>query len=99
MTFAALIEYGPDKDKIIEVRPSHRVYLAELKDAGKLVVAGPFRDFKGGWIVYDVNEESEVDGLIRNDPFFKSGVFVKWNVYPWTPVMSNHDKIPAMPPA
>lgn len=99
MTFAALIEYSEDKNKITEVRPEHRVYLASLRESGKLVIAGPFRDGSGGFIVYDVAAEADVEALIRNDPFFQRGVFVKWSIYPWTPVMSNHAKIPELPPA
>ena len=98
MTFAAIIDYGA-KDKIVEVRPTHRKYLAELKAARKLVVAGPFRDFTGGLIVYDAADENEVETLIKNDPFYTSGVFVKWSIRPWSPVYTNRDMLPEVPPA
>ena len=99
MTFAALIEYSPDKDKVLEHRPPHRAYLGQLKSTGKLVVAGPFRDFTGGFIVYDVETEADVEPLIKNDPFYLGGVFSKWTIYPWSPVFANYAKLPEVPPA
>ena len=97
MTFAAIIDYG-NKDKIMEIRPAHRIYLAELKASGKLVVAGPFRDFSGGLIVYDAADEAGVEALIKADPFYAGGVFVTWSIRPWSPVMTNRELLPEAPP-
>jgi uncharacterized protein YciI len=97
MKFAAIIEYGA-KEKILEIRPTHRKYLAELKAAGKLVVAGPFTDFSGGLIVYEAEDEKAAEQLIKDDPFYAGGVFVKWSIRPWMAVMSNHSMLPEAPP-
>ena len=94
MIFAVTIEYGPDKAKIDEFRPPHREYLRELIAKGKLVLAGPFTDNSGGLIVYDVAAESEIEGIIKADPFFKCGVFQTWNIRPWRIVMANRELLP-----
>ena len=74
MKFAAIIEYAQDKAKIAEIRPTHRQYLATLKDnsvskasptrsIGRLSVAerGPNRLLSGRG-----RRESPV-GLLRFD--------------------------------
>jgi uncharacterized protein YciI len=98
MKFAAIIDYHPDTSKIMEARPAHRAYLADLKKAGKLVVAGAFADLAGGLIVYETADAEEAERLIRDDPFFASGVFVKWVIRAWNPIMTNREMLPENPP-
>ncbi len=94
MTFAVTIEYGPDKAKIDEFRPPHREYLRDLISKDKLVIAGPFLDNSGGFIVYNVDDESEVESIIKADPFYKCGVFQTWKVRPWKVVMAHRELLP-----
>ncbi len=94
MTFAVTIEYGPDKTKIDEFRPSHREYLRDLISKDKLVIAGPFTDNSGGFIVYNVDDESEVEAIIKADPFYKGGVFQTWKIRPWKIVMTHRELLP-----
>src|SRR5688572_2827088 len=65
MKFAALIEYIPDKARIAELRPTHRQYLASLKEQGKLAVSGPFTDDWGALIVYEAATREEAETLLR----------------------------------
>jgi uncharacterized protein YciI len=95
MKFAAVIEYITDKDKIQSVRPVHRQYLAALKAAGQLVVAGPFTDDFGGLIVYEAASKEEAEKLLRGDPFHEHGIFVRWVMRPWNPVLVNREMFPA----
>jgi uncharacterized protein len=94
MKFAAIIEYGPDLSKIAEVRPIHRVYLADLLKNGKLAISGPFVDDTGGLIVYEAESEAEAQKLISEDPFSKAGVFAKWSIRPWNPIFANPELLP-----
>ena len=94
MTYAVTIEYGPDKTKIDEFRPAHREYLKSLIEQNKLAICGPFTDNSGGFIVYNVDDESEIDGIIKADPFYKSGVFQTWKIRQWKIVMSNPKLMP-----
>jgi uncharacterized protein YciI len=94
MTYSATIEYGPDKTKIDEFRPPHREYLRGLIEQKKLVLAGPFTDNSGGFIVYDVADEVEVEAIIKADPFYTHGVFQTWKIRPWKIVLANRELLP-----
>lgn len=95
MKFAAVIEYIQDKDKIQEIRPTHRQYLAGLKERGQLVACGPFLDDFGALIIYEANTREEAESFVDNDPFRKGGVFVRWQLRPWNAVMANRELFPA----
>jgi uncharacterized protein YciI len=95
MRFAAVIEYISDKEKIQSLRPVHRQYLTSLLAKGQLAIAGPFTDDYGALIVYEANSAEEAETLLRGDPFHAGGVFVRWTIRPWNPVMANRELFPA----
>ena len=95
MKFAAVIDYIQDKAKIAEIRPAHRQYLTGLKARGKLAVCGPFTDDSGGLIIYEADTRDEAEQLIHLDPFNQNGIFVRYQLRPWNPVMANSDLFPA----
>jgi uncharacterized protein YciI len=92
--FAAIIEYIPDAAKVSELRPTHRQYLTGLLSRGQLVMAGPLTDGSGALIVYEAASAEEAERLLRGDPFHAAGVFVRWQLRPWNPVMANRDLLP-----
>jgi uncharacterized protein YciI len=94
MKFAAIIEYIQDKTRIAEVRPTHRQYLTGLREQGQLVAAGPFTDDSGGLIVYEAASAGEAETFLRGDPFHQNGIFVRYQLRPWNPVMVNHELLP-----
>ncbi len=94
MIYAATIDYGPDIAKIEEFRPSHREYLRDLISENKLVISGPFIDNSGGILVYNAEDEAEVQAIIKADPFYKCGVFQTWTIRPWKIVMANRGLLP-----
>lgn len=94
MTFAAIIEYAPDGAKIAEFRPRHREYLRGLIGQNKLTISGPFGDDSGGLLVYNADDESEAEALLKADPFYKCGVFQTWKIRPWKIVMANRELLP-----
>ncbi|MGF1580586.1 MAG: YciI family protein [Gemmataceae bacterium] len=95
MKFAAIIEYCQDKEKIANVRPTHREYLKKLLDEGKLVVSGPITDDTGALIVYEAANHDEAEAFLQADPFHQNNIFLSYEIRPWKIVMSNHDLIPA----
>jgi len=95
MKFAAVIEYIKDKEKIQSIRPVHREYLVALKAAGQLAASGPFTDDYGALIVYEANSKEEAETLLQGDPFHKNGIFVRWVIRPWNPVVCNRELFPA----
>jgi uncharacterized protein YciI len=78
-----------DPERRTEVRPAHRDYLAELKEAGKLVTAGPFADQTGALLIYDVADEAELRDILAKDPYTTADVYeiitlAEWQTaFPW----------------
>ncbi len=95
MKFAAIIEYSQDKAKIAAVRPVHRQYLAGLKEKGQLAASGPFTDDSGALIVYEAASAEEAEQILRGDPFHQNGIFLRYVLRPWNPVICNRDLFPA----
>ncbi len=58
-----------DLERRMEVRPAHREYLYALKEAGKLITAGPFADQTGALLIYDVADEAELRDILAKDPY------------------------------
>ena len=94
MRYAAVIEYITDADKIQSIRPAHRAYLTELLAEGQLAVSGPFTDGWGALIVYEADTPEQAEALLKGDPFHAAGVFVRWTIRPWNPVMANKALFP-----
>lgn len=95
MKFAAIIEYIQDRDKIQAIRPVHRQYLTSLISQGKLAVSGPFTDDSGALIVYEAGSKEEAEEILKGDPFHANGIFVRWVIRPWNPVLANRELFPA----
>lgn len=95
MRFAAIIEYAQDPAKVQALRPTHRQYLASLRDQGQLAISGPFTDDSGALIVYEAASSAEAEKLLQGDPFFKNGIFLQYKIRPWNPVIANRDLLPA----
>jgi uncharacterized protein YciI len=95
MKFAAVIEYIQDKDRIEAIRPTHRQYLKSLLAKGQLAISGPYLDGYGALIVYEANSAEEAETILKGDPFHANGIFVRWVIRPWNPVMANRELFPA----
>jgi uncharacterized protein len=87
--YAARLAYTNNDELRTEVRPTHREYLRELLDAGKLHESGPFADDSGALIVYNADSQGEAEALLAADPFTKSGGIIESAVVKeWKIVMS-----------
>jgi uncharacterized protein YciI len=95
MKIAAIIEYAQDKARIAQHRPMHRQYLAGLRERGQLAVSGPFTDDSGALIVYEAASREEAEGLLKGDPFYQNGIFLRYVLRPWNPVIANRELFPA----
>lgn len=95
MKFAAIIEYLQDPARVQAIRPVHRQYLTTLKERGQLVMAGPFTDNSGALIIYEAATAEEAEGFIKGDPFFENGIFLRYQLRPWNPVLGNRELLPA----
>ncbi len=94
MTFAAIVTFGPDLARIPELRPAHRAYLKDLKEAGKLALSGPFGDHRGGMTIFEAASAEEVEGILKNDPYTAAGIFASWEIREWTIVVSQRTLLP-----
>ncbi len=95
MKFAAISEYLNDADKVQSIRPVHRQYLASLRERGQLAASGPFIDGTGALIIYEADNAEEAEKLLKADPFNQNGIFLKYVLRPWNPVIWNRDLFPA----
>lgn len=96
MKIAAIIEYIADVEKIQSLRPTHRQYLTLLRERGQLAAAGPFTDDAGGsLIIYEAASADEAEKLLQGDPFYTEGVFVKYVLRQWNPVIVNRETFPS----
>jgi uncharacterized protein YciI len=89
MKYAAIIEYSQDQQLVNTHRPAHRAYLASLIEKNQLFASGPTDDGFGALIIYEAASPEAVEALIRADPFFQAGVFLRWTVQPWKMVFFN----------
>jgi uncharacterized protein len=97
MKFAAVIEYLQDKNKIAAIRPQHRLYLASLRDNGRLAASGPFMDDSGALIIYEAANAEEAEELVKGDPFYTNGIFLRYQLRAWKPVIANEKLFSQLP--
>ncbi|WP_134699423.1 YciI family protein [Ammoniphilus sp. YIM 78166] len=67
MLYAALLTIV-DEEINMKVRPAHLRYIDELFQQGKVVMAGPFTDQKGGMVIYRAHSYEEAKKMAEQDP-------------------------------
>ena len=84
--FAVTLAFTNDLDKRLATRPTHREYLKELLDSGKLVQSGPFTDDSGALLVYDAEDLAAAEAILAADPYTTTGGIIEsstikeWNI-------------------
>jgi uncharacterized protein len=86
MTMFAVQLRFTDPDRRMQVRPAHREYLTSLREAGKLVAAGPFADETGALLVYEVADEAELREILAKDPYTAADVYEIAALNEWRPL-------------
>jgi uncharacterized protein YciI len=72
--YAVVLRYKlpiADVDRHVE---DHRRWLRENYGAGNFLLSGPRRPRTGGFILAAAMERAQLDGILRNDPFYQNGV-------------------------
>ena len=82
MKFAAIIEYGGDKERLKAHHPAHRAYLRTFLDSGQLRAAGPFADDAGALWVLDADTAEAAERIVEGDPLVEAGVITGWTIRP-----------------
>lgn len=88
--FAVTCSYSPDSEAVVELRPTHREFIATLLAEGNIVGSGPFTDGEGGALIVIALPEGsnlvDAETLMNNDPFYKEGVLENRTIQTWNPV-------------
>lgn len=85
--FAAWVTFANDEERL-KIRPTHRQYLAQLLDSGKLVASGPFADDTGALLCYEAASEDEVREIMAADPYSSVGAFGTVQIKEWNRVFA-----------
>ena len=72
----------PDTARDEALIRAHVSFLRELHDKGKLVMAGPFADGKGGMVIVEAESGDAAREIAESDPFVKSG-YERCDVREW----------------
>lgn len=70
-----------------EARPAHRAWLAELAEEGKLLTSGPYDDGAGALLIFKSADESELNELLKQDPFAAAGTIAGIRTTEWNPII------------
>jgi uncharacterized protein YciI len=89
MKFIHVCHYIRDLDRVNELRPAHRQYMAKLDSENKLWAAGPFADGTGAPFIYEARDLNAAQNILHSDPYFTGGVLQKSEVIPWAPALYN----------
>ncbi|WP_400162338.1 YciI family protein [Brevibacillus sp. TJ4] len=74
-----------DEEKNQKFRPAHLEYINELYKQGKVVMAGPFTDKKGGMAIYKADSYEEAYKMAAADPVIVEGARTL-EVREWSPL-------------
>ena len=82
MKFAAIIDYGADKDNLRAHHAAHRAYLRTFLENGQLKAAGPFAEDAGALWVLDAETVEAAEKIVKEDPLVDAGVIIGWSIRP-----------------
>lgn len=98
MFYAIIAEDNPNTLKArLEARPDHLARLIALKDAGRLLIAGPHpaidsedpgeAGFTGSLVVAEFDSLDAAQCWANDDPYISAGVYAKVTVKPYKKVL------------
>ena len=65
-------------------REEHLSRLANLKEQGKLITLGPTKCMRYVFGIFEASTIDEVRQLLKNDIYWKKGIWTSLDLYPWT---------------
>lgn len=98
MYYAMIGEDAPDSlEARMAARPEHLARLTALRDAGRLLIAGPCpaidspdpgpAGFSGSLVVAEFASLAEAEAWLAEDPYVLEGVFARTSVKPFKKVL------------
>ena len=82
MKFMAVLEYGPDKQKVNSLHDVHRQHLRKFLENGQLFGAGPLADDAGAVWILEAQDADAAQSIIQENPYFEQGVITHTEVRP-----------------
>ncbi len=70
-----------------EHRPAHRAWAAELAEQGTLLASGPYADGSGALLLLNAADESELNGILKQDPYAVVQGLAGIRTSAWNPVI------------
>ncbi|GAA5106232.1 YciI family protein [Haloechinothrix salitolerans] len=84
-----LVEIRYEQDKMPEVRPRHREFLAGLAEQGTVAIAGPLADDSGGVVLIEAADLDALHQIIDKDPYYLEGAIAERSVREFKPVLGS----------
>tara|TARA_Y100000591_G_scaffold80651_1_gene67893 strand:- start:463 stop:732 length:270 start_codon:yes stop_codon:yes gene_type:complete len=82
--FIVFGKYCDDVIKKREVfRNKHLNRLSILKEKNILITLGPTKCTKYFFGIFNANYQNDVEILIEKDIYWRKGIWIKYNIYPW----------------
>jgi uncharacterized protein YciI len=84
MKFVLWGTYCPDAlERRTPFRQEHLAGLQRQKDEGVLLTLGPTEGSTHVFGIYEAEERSVVEALVKNDIYWRQGIWTAVEVYPW----------------
>jgi uncharacterized protein YciI len=87
-TFVAISSAGPNRDPTKGTREQpfwdeHANFIDQLVEEGFILMGGPLVDEGGALLILNAEDENEVRGKLKNDPWFKQGILKLESLKRW----------------
>jgi uncharacterized protein len=70
----------------------HAVFMDRLFDEGRIVLGGPYADYRRVLIIVQAGDKNEAARLFRDDPWTRAGILVDSEVVEWSVFLDSRQK-------
>lgn len=90
-TYAVIFTFVPNAvERRQPYRQAHLEYIGGLRDAGRIVMSGPWADpLDGALMVFRAESLFDVEKIIRDDPYYQANLWPEIRIREWNVVMSS----------
>jgi len=90
--FVVTYTYGADPIELNQIRPTHRLWLAEQFETKRLLASGPMVDRQAALLLFESGSIEELNTLLDQDPFEIAGMIAERSIEEWNPVFGPFTK-------
>lgn len=84
--YAVTYHYGASPEELDAIRPTHRAWLAEQLQQGRLLASGPMVGMPTALLIWRSDSLEELNSLLNQDPFDQAGFISERTITEWNPV-------------